>query len=90
MKRFRPQNIPKSIIIRERLQTGKVYNYNWQTRINWYPANYTYNMRVIARIFGNLHYYACHAPKPVAKKWQKAYNQFKAKHFVTRAGHKTL
>jgi hypothetical protein len=47
-------------------------------------------MKVIARIFGNLHYYACHAPKPVAKKWQKAYNRFKVKHFVTRAGYKTL
>lgn len=84
MNKFRPQDIPKSYIIKQRLIYGRSDNYNWQTRIKWYPAGWKFNHKVIGDQFSKLHYLACHAPLPIKKKWKKAYDNFQAKHFATR------
>lgn len=84
MNRFRPQDLPKSYLMKQRLKTGRSENYNWQTRVKWYPAGWTYNKKVIGDQFGRLHYLACHAPTPINKRWWKAYDNFMAKHFRTR------
>ena len=85
MNKFRPQNISKLFIMRERRVYGGRDSYNWQTRIEWYPVGYNVNKKTIARQFRKLHYLACHAPKPVAVKWRSAYNQFERKHFTKTA-----
>ena len=84
MNKFRPQDTPKRLIIRDRLKYGQTNNYNWQTRIKWYPVGWTYNKRVIGDQFSRLHYLACHAPDPIKKRWRKTYDNFMAKHFGTR------
>jgi hypothetical protein len=66
--------------MKERLQVGKTFNYNWQERTNWYPVGWGFNRRVIGKIFGQLHYRAYHAPKPVTKRWMKSYKAFERKH----------
>lgn len=81
MNKFRPQDLPKSYIYKQRLAFGRVDNYNWQTRIKWYPVGWKFNQRVISDQFSKLHYLACHAPKPIQKKWHKAYEVFYRKHF---------
>lgn len=84
MNLFRPQDIPTSYVMRQRLKTGRSDNYNWQTRIKWYPAGWGYNKRVLGGIHSRLHYLACHAPGPIRKRWSHAYNAFQAKHFGFR------
>jgi hypothetical protein len=86
MNKFRPQNIGKRYIIKQRLLVGHTQSYNWQSRIEWYPAGYRVNKKTIARQFARLHYLACHAPGPVAKGWQKAYNNFYQQHFGVYKG----
>jgi hypothetical protein len=81
MNKFRPQDISKRYIMRQRLLTGRCENYNWQSRVEWYPVGYRLNKKTIARQFGRLHYLACHAPKPVQKRWASAYTTFYKKHF---------
>ena len=81
MNKFRPQDISKRYIIRQRLLTGRSENYNWQSRIEWYPAGYRLNKKTIFRQFGRLHYLACHAPGPVKKRWAPAYKAFYKKRF---------
>ena len=81
--KFRPQDIGKSYVMKERLKYGRTDNYNWQTRIEWYPAGYKLNKRTIVKQFQRLHYLACHAPEPIAKKWKSAYNQFDKKYFAS-------
>ena len=83
MNKFRPQDLPKIYTIRERLKYGRTDNYNWQTRIKWYPAGWGFNKKVIGDMHGKLHYLACHAPKPIQKRWAKAYKMFYKKHFGT-------
>jgi len=80
MNRFRPQPISKKYIIKERRRTGRVENYNWQTRIEWCPSGWKPNQISIGRRFGQLHYLACHAPAPVQKRWEQAYKTFCNKH----------
>jgi hypothetical protein len=82
MNRFRPQDLSKTFVMKERLKYGRSDSYNWQTRIEWYPAGYKLNKKTITKQFQKLHYLACHAPEPVAKKWKSAYNQFEKKHFA--------
>ena len=82
--KFRPQNLGKAYVMKERLAYGRTDPYNWQTRIEWYPVGYKLNKKTIAKQFQKLHYLACHAPEPVAKKWHSAYNQFSNKHFANR------
>lgn len=81
MNRFRPQKISKRYIIKQRLLTGRSENYNWQTRVRWYPAGWGVNKKLIGNIHSQLHYLACHAPGPIRKKWIKTYNLFYKKHF---------
>lgn len=66
--------------MRERRRTGRVENYNWQTRIKWCPAGWKPNQISISRRFVQLHYLACHAPAPVQKRWEQAYKSFCNKH----------
>ena len=81
MNKFRPQDLPKRYIIKERLKYGRSENYNWQTRIKWYPAGWGFNKKVLGGIHGRLHYLACHAPAPIQKRWTKAYANFQKQHF---------
>lgn len=64
-----------------RLKYGHVDNYNWQSRVEWYPVGFKMNHRTIMKQFGKLHYLACHAPEKITQRWQKAYNNFYTKHF---------
>lgn len=86
MNKFRPQDLPKSYVMKQRLKTGRSDNYNWQTRVKWYPVGWGLNKRVIGDMFGRLHYLACHAPDPIKKRWRKAYDVFYKKHFGTDQG----
>lgn len=83
MNKFRPQEINRVHIIRLRLKGygNEWINHNWQTRVEWWPCGYGSNKIVIARRFKRLHYLACHAPKPVQKRWAPAYRAFYKKHF---------
>lgn len=85
MNRFRPQDNNKRYLIKQRRKYGYTDLSNWQTRVDWWPPGYGLNQQSISRRFSQLHYLACHAPKPVAKKWRSAYNQFEKKHFTTLA-----
>jgi hypothetical protein len=78
--RFRPQAVSTAFIMRERLQTGRVFRYNWVERNSWYPAGWGINRRAIGRVFGQLHYRACHAPQPVQQRWSSAYRTFTRRH----------
>jgi hypothetical protein len=69
MNRFRPQDISKKYILKQRLRFGRSDTYNWQTRIRWYPVGWKLNHQTLGRIFGQLHYLGSHAPKPVRTKW---------------------
>ena len=81
MNKFRPQDIGKRYIIKERLRTGRSDNYNWQSRVKWYPAGYRLNKKTISYQFSKLHYLACHAPEPVQQRWRVPYANFMAQHF---------
>lgn len=89
MNRFRPQDIGTKYIMRQRLMTGRSENYNWQTRVKWYPAGWKTNQISIGRRFGHLHYLACHSPKPISTKWRSAYTQFCNKHFADKGNAST-
>jgi hypothetical protein len=86
--RFRPSSaMDTRSIMRERRKYGALHgNYNWQSRIKWYPAGFKLNRKTIFRQFGNLHYLACHSPERVQRQWQKVYNNFHTKHFGTFKG----
>jgi len=81
---FRPQDLPKSYIFKQRLTFGKSENYNWHSRVKWYPVGWGLNKKVLSKQFGRLHYLACHAPKPIQKKYRVAYENFYHKHFGTK------
>jgi hypothetical protein len=81
--KFRPSSAMNTkSIMRERRKYGRTLgNYNWQSRVEWYPVGFKLNRKTIFKQFGKLHYLACHSPKPITKKWQKAYDNFFKKHF---------
>lgn len=81
MNKFRPQDLPKSYIMKQRLKTGRSDNYNWQTRIEWYPANWTRHQQMFSKRFTHLHYLSEHAPDPIQKRWKQAGRNFMKKHF---------
>lgn len=81
MNKFRPQEISKLDVMRQRLKTGRSENYNWQSRVEWYPVGWGVNKRTIGRLFSRLHYLACHAPQPVQHRWRSAYRTFMNRHF---------
>ncbi len=83
--RFRPQGLSKTFLMRQRLKHGVNDTYKWQTRTNWYPAQYKLNHRTIMRIFQQIHHYGCHAPGPVMKRWKNAERQFMKAHFPDNA-----
>ena len=85
--KFRPSSsMTTQSVMRERWKYGHTNNYNWQSRVEWYPAGYRLNKKTIFRQFGNLHYLACHSPEPISKKWQKIYENYYKKHFGTLKG----
>lgn len=86
MNKFRPQDITRLAVMKQRLKYGHSDNYNWQTRIKWYPAGWTFNKKVIGNQHSRLHYLACHAPEPIKKKYKKAYETFYKKHFGAHKG----
>lgn len=81
---YRPQDLPKRFTIKERLKYGASANYNFVNRVKWYPAGWGFNKKVLGGIHSRLHYLACHAPEPVAKRWAQAYDNFQAKHFGSK------
>ncbi len=83
MNRFRPQALPKSYVMKQRLKYGRTDNYTWQTRVRWYPAGWGFNRRVLGNIHSRLHYLACHAPVPIQQRWRAVYNTFYQRHFGT-------
>jgi hypothetical protein len=70
----------------DRLKCGYTNNYNWQSRVEWYPAGFKLNRKNIFKQFGKLHYLACHSPVPIQKKWSKVYDNFHKRHFGTFKG----
>ena len=85
MNKFRPQDNQKRYMIKLRRLTGRSENYNWCPRSEWYPAGWGPNKKVLGKIFGRLHYLACHAPAPVQAKWRRAYRALEERMFTTRA-----
>ena len=79
--RFRPQDISKQYVMKQRRLTGRSESYNFQSRVDWYPVGWKLNHRTISRQFTRLHYLACHAPDPVMLKWRPVYNTFYKKYF---------
>ena len=80
--KFRPSSsMDKKHIMKMRRVYGRTDNYNWQSRVEWYPVGYKLNHKTIFKQFGKLHYLACHAPDATTKRWQKAYNNFYKAHF---------
>ena len=80
--KFRPSSsMVTKLIMRERRKYGHTDSYNWQSRVEWYPAGFKSNRKTIFKQFGKLHYLACHAPEKTTKKWQKTYDNFYKKHF---------
>ena len=85
--RFRPSSsMDTRTIMKMRRVYGRTDNYNWRLRVEWYPAGFRLNRKVMFRQFGNLHYLACHSPERVQRQWQKVYNNFHTKHFGTFKG----
>lgn len=86
--KFRPSSAMETkYVMRERLTHGSCLgSYNWQSRVEWYPAGYRLNKKTIFKQFNKLHYLACHSPEPITKKWQSAYNNFYKKHFGAHKG----
>lgn len=80
--KFRPSSsMDKKSVMKDRLKMGRTDNYNWQSRIEWYPVGFKLNHKTIFKQMGKLHYLACHAPDATTKRWQKAYNNYYRKHF---------
>jgi hypothetical protein len=80
--RFRPSSsMDTRTIMKMRRVHGRTDSYNWQSRVEWYPAGFRLNRKTIFKQFGRLHYLACHSPEPVQKKWKHAYDTFHARHF---------
>lgn len=80
--KFRPSSsMTTKSIMRGRRKYGGTDNYNWQSRVEWYPVGFKLNHKTIFKQFGKLHYLACHSPKPITRKWQKGYDNFYKKHF---------
>jgi hypothetical protein len=84
MLRFRPQNLPLRFIVKERLQTGRTNNYNWQSRINWVPAGLTTNRVGILRRWQQIHHHAKHSYNTIPY-WNSAEKMFNKK-FLAEGG----
>lgn len=84
MNKFRPQDISKAVIFKQRLAYGRADNYNWQTRIKWYPVGMTKNKISILRRWQQIHHYASHTKCP-ASHWKVA-NALFEKNFLGSKG----
>lgn len=80
MNKFRPQEISKSYIMKQRLKYGRTDNYNWQTRSNWVPVGLTTNQISILRRWQQIHHHASHTKCP-AQHWIVANTMFCKKVF---------
>ena len=83
MNRFRPQSVSKKYQLKRRIKLGIVDNYQWQSRIRWYPVGWKINHQTLGRIFGQLHYLGSHAPDPIRAKWHSREMLF-LKHRIPR------
>lgn len=81
--KFRPMNLSKRYLLRER-RLGNFNNYNWHSRIQWFPVGYKFNKLTIAKQFRRLHYLARHAPISVTIKWNHAVTLFQNKYFASK------
>lgn len=84
MLRFRPQKLPLRFIVRERLQTGRVNNYNWQFRTTWVRSGLTKNRIGILRRWQQIHHYSSHAYN-ILPHWNIAEIMFN-KNFLAEGG----
>jgi hypothetical protein len=82
--KFRPQLFTARYKLRQRRLDQFESTYNFESRIEWWPAGYKINKMTIAKQFKKLHYLACHSPEPVRKKWHSVYNLFENKHFANK------
>jgi len=82
---FRPLESNKHHAIKFYRIYGRVGNIHKRSRITWYPAGWGPNRQVLGGIFGRLHYLACHAPKPVQQRYQRAYRALCQRLFAERA-----
>lgn len=83
MLRFRPQSLPTRFLVKERLQTGRTNNYNWQSRVTWIPAGLTKNRIGILRRWQQIHHHACHTEKP-RQYWVAANKMFEQRFLASR------
>ena len=83
-RKFRPREVTSQYNVRRRLKGYFDGTYNFEARVEWWPAGYKTNKMNIARQFKKLHYLACHSPKQVTKQWRVAYNNFQNKHFANK------
>lgn len=88
MNRFRPQSVPKAYIFKQRLYYGRADNYNWQTRVRWFPAKMTKNKIGILRRWQQIHHYASHTDRP-ALHWRRANHMFNEK-FLANQGRASM
>lgn len=88
VNKFRPQEISKSYIMKQRLKYGRTDNYNWQTRSNWWPASLKKNQISILRRWQQIHHFASHTAKP-AQYWVRANRMFN-KQFFGDAGRASM
>jgi hypothetical protein len=83
MNKFRPQEISKSYVMKQRLKYGRTDNFNWQTRSNWVPASFTKNQVSIFRRWQQIHHFASHAPSCLPH-WKVANKMFNEKFFASK------
>ena len=75
MNKFRPQEVSKVSVMKQRLKYGRTDNYNWQTRTKWVPVGYTKNQISILRRWQQIHHYSSHAHH-CAPHWKVAEKMF--------------
>ena len=80
-QKFRPGSDMTRYRLKERLKGVKTHSLNWHGRVDWYPAAFKPNHKVIFKQFSKLHYLACHSPVTVSKKWHSVYNRYTITHF---------
>ena len=83
-KVFKVTNISKKWLLRQTILGRKKINYNFVSRIKYYPATWGYNRKKIGDFFYKLHYYACHSPTIIQKHYKNAYINFDNKHFASK------
>lgn len=78
---FKPKFFGSRYIMRVRRLGVKTVNYNFVSRDIWIKASWKFNHIILGKIFGNLHYFASHAPLPLQRKWKNKEKNFYKKHF---------